>query len=100
MQSLFPSASALSATFSHAHPYTMHKTPQRSPLQARSELYGAWDVAEDAKAKAQGLSDAAQNELAKASNKAQAQVGKIELYSGKYYAVSLHSNGTMMLATY
>ena len=88
MPSLFPSFSALSASFSHAHPYTMNQTTQRTPLQARSELYGAWDVAEDAKNKAKGLSDAAQKELQKASEIAQAKTGKIELYSGKFYAVS------------
>lgn len=88
MQSLFPSASALSATFSNAHPYSMNRPTRRSPYQARSELYGAWDVAEDAKNKAGQLSDAAQKEIAKASELAQAKTGKIELYSGKYYAVS------------
>ena len=87
MSFLFPSASTLSATFGHATPYRI-KTPT-SPYQARSNLYSSWDVAEDAKNKAAGLSDAAVAELDKASAKAQAQVGKIELYSGKYYAVSL-----------
>lgn len=88
MPSLFPSASALGATFGHAHPFSMNRPAKRTPYQARSELYGAWDVAEDAKNKAAGLSNAAQNEIAKASELAQAKTGKIELYSGKYYAVS------------
>jgi solute carrier family 25 phosphate transporter 3 len=90
MPSLFPAAGTLSATFGHATPYTAFpaSTPmKRSPYQARSNLYSAWDVAEDAKNKAAGLSDAAVKEIDKASQAAQSKVGKIELYSGKYYAV-------------
>jgi solute carrier family 25 phosphate transporter 3 len=89
MQSFFPTASALSATFGHATPYNLKtQTPaKRSPYLARSNLYPSWDVAEDAKNKAAGLSDAATKELQKASEIAQAKAGKIELYSGKYYAV-------------
>jgi len=88
MQSFFPNASTLSATFGHASPYTLKSQPQakRSPYLARSHLYPSWDVAEDAKNKAASLSDAATKELQKASNVAQSNVGKIELYSGKYYA--------------
>ena len=89
MQSFFPSASTLGATFGHATPYRFNTpTPaKRSPYEARSHLYPSWDVAEDAKNKAAGLSDAAQKELEKASQLAQSKAGKIELYSGKYYAV-------------
>lgn len=86
--SLFPTAGALSATFGQAYPYTVNRPAKRSPYQARSELYSAWDVAEDAKNKAGQLSDAATKEIQKASNIAQAKAGHIELYSGKYYAVS------------
>lgn len=90
MQSFFPTTSTLSATFGHATPYNLKRqsTPVKSsPYLARSHLYPSWDVAEDAKNKAAGLTDAAQKELAKASEIAQAKAGKIELYSGKYYAV-------------
>lgn len=89
MQSLFPTASALSATFGQTSPYALSKPAPatRTPHQARRELYGAWDVAEDAKSKATELSGAAQKELEKASALAQQKAGKIELYSGKYYAV-------------
>jgi hypothetical protein len=92
MPSLFPAASTLSATFGFAAPTTHALNYQKpaaksSPYLARSHLYPSWDVAEDAKNKAAGLSDAAQKELQKASNIAQAKAGKIELYSGKYYAV-------------
>jgi solute carrier family 25 (mitochondrial phosphate transporter), member 3 len=90
MQSFFPSASTLSATFGQSTPFGFKRqsTPVKSsPYLARSSLYPSWDVAEDAKKKAAGLSEAAQKELAKASEVAQAKAGKIELYSGKYYAV-------------
>ena len=90
MPSLFPAASTLSATFGHASPYNTRQAPapvKRSPYAARSHLYGAWDVAEDAKDKAAGLTDAATKEIEKASMAAQDKMGKIELYSGKYYAV-------------
>ena len=78
--------STLGATFGQAHPYRFN-APKRSPYEARSDLYTAWDVAEDAKNKAAGLTDAATKEIEKASNLAQAKAGKIELFSGKYYAV-------------
>ena len=93
MPSLFPSASALSATFGQATPYQPVAQSQRSPYAARTELYQSWNVAEDAKQKAAGLSDAATKEIAKASELAQSKAGKIELYSPKYYAayVSLQS---------
>lgn len=85
---MFPAASTLSATFAHASPYRFNTTTTtRSPYQARHELFPSWDVAEDAKNKAGQLSDAAVKEFEKASNAAQSKAGKIELYSGKYYAV-------------
>ena len=89
MQSFFPNATALSATFGHASPYALNTRPtpgRRSAYQARTDLYSSWAVAEDAKQKATQLSDAAAKEIEKASNAAQAKTGKIELYSGKYYA--------------
>lgn len=58
----------------------------RTPLQARPELYSAYSVVDDAKGKAQKLSVEATKEFEKASAKAQAKAGHIELYSGKYYA--------------
>ncbi|KAK5149635.1 Cu/Pi carrier [Recurvomyces mirabilis] len=88
MPSLFPTASALSAAFNSVSPYQLVQSPpkKRSPYTARQELYGAWSVVEDAENKAQQLSNAAAKEVEKASKTAQAQVGKIELYSAKYYA--------------
>ncbi|EMC95162.1 hypothetical protein BAUCODRAFT_35154 [Baudoinia panamericana UAMH 10762] len=88
MPSLFPTASALSATFGTATPYQLKQSApaQRLPYAARQNLYQSWNVAEDAQKKATQLSDAAAKELSKASNMAQARVGKIELYSAQYYA--------------
>ena len=89
MPSLFPTPTALANVFGNATPYRFNTQPSvnRSPHEARSNLYSSWDVAEDAKNKATELTDAAQKELEKASAMAQAKAGKIELYSGKYYAV-------------
>jgi len=85
-----PTAGALNATFASSSPLAAFR-PQvreapRSQYQARSELYGAWSVSDDAKAKANQLSDKAVAEFEKASTAAQAKAGKIELYSPKYYA--------------
>ncbi|KAF7548162.1 hypothetical protein G7046_g8773 [Stylonectria norvegica] len=60
--------------------------PAPSPYQARTELYSAWSTVDDVKDKAQKLSVEATKEFEKASSKAQAKAGHIELYSGKYYA--------------
>ncbi|KAK9771478.1 hypothetical protein AB5N19_05632 [Seiridium cardinale] len=83
MPSLFPSQDVFRQSF--GSPLTPHQS-KPTPYQARSELYGAWSVVDDAKNKAQKLSKEAQVEFDKASSAAQAKAGKIELYSGKYYA--------------
>jgi solute carrier family 25 phosphate transporter 3 len=57
-----------------------------TPYQARPELFSVFSVVEDAKGKAQKLSTEATKEFEKASSAAQAKAGKIELFSGKYYA--------------
>lgn len=66
--------------------YSPLSVTSRTPYQARPELYSAYSVVDDAKDKAQKLSVEATKEFEKASAKAQAKAGKIELYSGKYYA--------------
>lgn len=81
MASLFPSISSLSTVFGQAQP--VHK---QSALQARTELYGAWSVAEDAKQKTQQLSQAAINEINKASAAVKSETGGLQLYSREYYA--------------
>lgn len=86
---MFPTLSTLSQAFGTCSPL-----PQRLPdtpatssrWTARQDLYPAWSVTEDAKAKATKLGDAAVNEFEKASHKAQDKAGRIELYSPKYYA--------------
>lgn len=96
MPSIFPSQNTLHDVFHHPHPYGRRSelaiqsptTPvsKRTPLQARSELYTAWSVVDDAKNKANALSAEAAKEFEKASASAQAKTGKIELYSPKFYA--------------
>ena len=95
MPLLFPSQDTLHDVFHPAIPFgrpaspktqPVPAAPKRSPFQARSELYPAWSVVDDAKNKANALSAEATKEFEKASAKAQAKAGHIELYSAKYYA--------------
>jgi solute carrier family 25 (mitochondrial phosphate transporter), member 3 len=94
MPLLFPTQGTLHDVFHPAIPFGRRPdppaeaapTPKRTPLQARSELYSAWSVVDDAKNKASKLSAEATKEFEKASAKAQAKAGHIELYSAKYYA--------------
>ncbi len=94
---LFPSYDALHGVFhphvpmgrfhSAASPYQLSfRTPKPTPLQARSDLYPAWSVIDDAKDKANKLSAEATKEFEKASAKAQAKTGKIVMYSPEFYA--------------
>lgn len=63
------------------------RTRPTTRYQARPEFYSAaFSTVDDAKGKAAKLSDEATREFEKASKAAQAKAGKIELYSGKYYA--------------
>lgn len=90
MPNVFPSVATLGQAFAGCSAF-----PQRLPENhakrdskwtARHELYPVWSAIDDAKNKAGKLSDAAVAEFEKASDKAQAKAGAIELYSPKYYA--------------
>lgn len=81
----FPSPAALCTAFPSAAAVATTE-PLRTKGQARQELYGTWSAVDDAKDKAHKLSDAAVKEFEKASGKAQAKAGTIELYSPKFYA--------------
>jgi solute carrier family 25 phosphate transporter 3 len=90
MPALFPAISVLTQAFSGcaAFPQSALERPstRAAKWNARHELYTAWSAADDVKNKAATLSDAAVAELEKASSKAQAKVGGVELYSAKFYA--------------
>ncbi|EON97947.1 putative mitochondrial phosphate carrier protein 2 protein [Phaeoacremonium minimum UCRPA7] len=89
MSYLYPRQDALQKTFASpaALGQSQHGVKARStPYQARPELYGAWSVVDDAKSKTNKLGAEATKEFEKASAAAQSKAGKIELYSGKYYA--------------
>jgi len=96
MPLLFPSQGTLHDVFHPAIPFARQPNngssqpamieTKRLPLQARQELYTTWSVVDDAKNKANALSAEATKEFEKASTKAQATTGHIELYSAKYYA--------------
>lgn len=88
MPIVFPTQGTLQEVFAPQYPYSRPKTqpapPKRSPV-GRS-VFPAWSAVEDAKSRASALSDEAVKEFEKASQKAQAKAGHIELYSFKYYA--------------
>lgn len=85
MVGLFPNSAALSEALLPTSPfYRPAPKPVEHPKQR--PIFSAWSAAETAKEKAVELSEAAQKEYNKASQKAQAKAGGIELYSGKYYA--------------
>jgi solute carrier family 25 phosphate transporter 3 len=96
MPLLFPSQGTLHDVFHPAVPFgrtpaspksePAQYAPKRTPLEARSEFYPTWSVVDDAKNKTKALSAEAQKEFEKASAKAQAKAGHIDLYSAKYYA--------------
>lgn len=89
MPQLFPSQDTLHDVFHSSIPFGRFKPMverRRTPLQARSELFPAWSVVDDAKNKANALSAEATKEFEKASAKVQAKTGHIELYSLEYYA--------------
>ncbi len=90
MPSLYPNLEAFHQAFPSPLHRVGHPSPSASggatPYQARTDLYPAYSVVEDAKNKAQKLSAEATKEFEAASKKVQGKSGQIELYSGKYYA--------------
>lgn len=64
----------------------MARMDKPSPYLARTELYSAWSVVDAAKDKAKNIGNEATREFEKASVRAQAKTGKIELFSAEYYA--------------
>ncbi|KAK2758832.1 hypothetical protein FQN54_003524 [Arachnomyces sp. PD_36] len=90
-----PSQSALASVFVSHHPLSRReKEPNPQPAKAvsnatvpsRRDIFPAWSAVDDVKNKAGKLGSGAVKELDKASHLAQEKTGKIELYSGKYYA--------------
>ena len=94
MPLLFPTQGTLHDCFHPAIPFGRRPevvtepaaASKRTPFQARQGVYTTWSVVDDAKNKANALSAEAQKEFDKASTKAQAKAGHIELYTAKYYA--------------
>jgi hypothetical protein len=90
MPMLFPTQNCLNEVFANQSPFSRPAPkPRSSEHPLKRPIFSAWSVAETAaaaKAKAGQLTDAAVDKYEKASAKAQAKTGGIELYSGKYYA--------------
>jgi solute carrier family 25 (mitochondrial phosphate transporter), member 3 len=84
MVGLFPDSSTVYNTFLPTSCFYKPKAP--TPHPQKRPIFSAWSAADQVKDKAVELSESAAKEYEKASSKAQAKVGGIELYSGKYYA--------------
>jgi solute carrier family 25 (mitochondrial phosphate transporter), member 3 len=81
---LFPSQSVIyNSLLPAASPF--YKPPPVEHPQKRP-IFSSWSAADTVKDKAEQVAADAAKQYEKASNKAQAKVGGIELYSGKYYA--------------
>jgi solute carrier family 25 phosphate transporter 3 len=85
MVGLFPNTTALCQAFTPTSPY-YKPAPKPVEKPERRRYFSSWSAADTAKGKAIELTEAAQKEYEKASAKAQAKAGGIELYSAKYYA--------------
>jgi solute carrier family 25 phosphate transporter 3 len=85
MVGIFPNTTALAQSFTPSSPYYKPAPPPADHPQKRP-IFASWSAADTVKGKAVELSHEAQAEFEKASKKAQAKAGHIELYSGKYYA--------------
>lgn len=83
MIGLFPTQAAIQQSFLPTSPFYK---PEPTPHPQKRPIFSAWSAADTVKDKAQELGAEAAKEYEKASQKAQAKAGKIELYSGKYYA--------------
>ncbi|KAL2758756.1 hypothetical protein ACRALDRAFT_2040859 [Sodiomyces alcalophilus JCM 7366] len=90
MASMYPGQDVLRRCFGQTQetPSPVRETqPRPSRYQARPDLYSAaFSTVDEVKGKALKLSEEATREYEKASAAARAKTGKIELYSGKYYA--------------
>jgi solute carrier family 25 phosphate transporter 3 len=93
MPLLYPTQGTLNNVFIPQLPFSQPKphssAPSRTRYQSRSDLFPTWSVVEDAKTKTKAFGDAAVKDIDQASAKTQAKVGKIELYSPKYYAACI-----------
>ncbi|KAI0021034.1 mitochondrial carrier domain-containing protein [Xylariomycetidae sp. FL0641] len=85
MSYLFPSQHTLAQSFGSS-PLAPRAPPRTSATVNSSSKPTYWGAAYSVTDKAKELSAEAQAEFDKASKAAQAKAGKIELYSGKYYA--------------
>lgn len=85
MAGLYPSQAAISQSFLPTSPF-YKPAPKATPHPQKRPIFSAWSAVDTVKDKAQELTSEAAKEYEKASQKAQAKAGSIELYSGKYYA--------------
>lgn len=84
---MFPSEDTITSIFSSQHPLQRKMQPHPEPLSAaKRQPFPAWSVVEETKKKSDAIATEAAREFDIASQKAQSKTGKIEPWSGKYYA--------------
>jgi solute carrier family 25 (mitochondrial phosphate transporter), member 3 len=84
MPGLYPDSSTLYNARLPTSPIYKPAAPVEHPQ--KRPIFSSWSAADTVKNEAQKVASDAAATYEKASNKAQAKVGGIELYSGKYYA--------------
>ncbi|KPI44828.1 putative mitochondrial phosphate carrier protein [Cyphellophora attinorum] len=84
MPGLYPDSSTLYNARLPTSPIYKPAAPVEHPQ--KRPIFSSWSAADTVKNEAQKVASDAAAQYEKASNKAQAKVGGIELYSGKYYA--------------
>lgn len=84
MPGLFPNSSVIYNTLLPTSPFYKPAAPVEHPQ--KRPIFSSWSATDTVKEKAEEVVDKAAAKYEKASNKAQAKVGGVELYSGKYYA--------------
>ncbi|KAL6715793.1 Cu/Pi carrier [Lecanora helva] len=85
---LYPSQAALNEVFPSRH-VLRGSGHQQSHKSIPKPDFSIWNVAEDAKSKANALSAEAKAEISKAGSIAQPKTGQLELYSPQFYAASV-----------
>jgi solute carrier family 25 phosphate transporter 3 len=83
---MFPSHGALNSVFASQHPLTRPQTPPQTQTTIKRQPFTAWSAVDNIKETGHKISEEVRKDYEKASQKAQGKAGKIELYSGKYYA--------------
>ena len=83
---MLPSESTVANIFGSQHPLGPHNLRPQLSVSSKRQPFQAWSVIEDTKQKTDAVAKEAAREFDLASQKTQAKTGKIEPWTGKYYA--------------